>query len=207
MQNKILSKLESFEDKDSGWSLYEILNLKININNYSPIHCGYTSSSYMKMPKFINNSKSVLNIKNNDEYCFLYSIVAALHPAAPNKNPNRTTSYPHFSKILKYDCIEFPINLRDIPKFENMNNLSINIFIVEESGKSSVVPLCLSKTNFTPHVNLLLLQCNEDDANNAIVDYKHIKTRKYFALIQNLSRLLCQQTADKKIKKYFVNAV
>lgn len=60
-----------------------------------------------------------------------------------------------------------------------MNNLSINVFTTKNN--KSVVPLF--------SINLLLLQqCNNDIAG----------TRKYFALIQDLSRLLCRQTANVK---------
>lgn len=41
---------------------------------------------------------------------------------------------------------------------------------------------------------------NDDDEDISTVDYKNIKTQKHFALIQNLSRLLCKQTVDIKHK-------
>lgn len=62
------------------------------------------------MPKFIQNSKAVLNIQNNDEFCFLWSIVAALKPQTINAC--RTSSYPSFREVLKYEGISLPIKLR-----------------------------------------------------------------------------------------------
>nr|CAH7717106.1 unnamed protein product [Callosobruchus chinensis] len=38
IQNNILNKLEEFQERDSGWSLYEIIQLKINFNSYTPIN-------------------------------------------------------------------------------------------------------------------------------------------------------------------------
>nr|CAI5829835.1 unnamed protein product [Callosobruchus analis] len=38
IQNNILTKLEEFQERDSGWSLYEIIQLKINYNSYTPIN-------------------------------------------------------------------------------------------------------------------------------------------------------------------------
>jgi hypothetical protein len=84
VNDKILTKLEDFQEKDSGWALYEILYLKVNINKYNPIKVGF--STYCDLPTFIQNTKSVINIKNNDEYCFLWSVVCALYPAVKNKN-------------------------------------------------------------------------------------------------------------------------
>lgn len=38
------------------------------------------------------------------------------HPV--DKNADRTSSYPHFKNILKYDGIDFPINIKHIPKLK-----------------------------------------------------------------------------------------
>jgi hypothetical protein len=86
----------------------EILYIKININSNNPINVGI--STYVDLPSFIRKTKSVINIKNNDNTVFC----------------GRVSSYTHFSKLLKYDGIKFPIALKDIPKFEMMNALSIN---------------------------------------------------------------------------------
>jgi hypothetical protein len=62
----------------------------------------------------------------NTVFCGLWSVVCALRPANVEKNCSRVSSYPHFSKLLKYDGIKFAIALKDIPKFEMMNALSIS---------------------------------------------------------------------------------
>ena len=127
--DRILKKLEEFQERDSGWALYEILSLKVNINKYVPLKGGAITSSYMDVPKFIKLKKAVVNVKNNDNFCFLWSIVSALHPA--KKNSNRIESYPHFSTILKFDNINFPISFKDIGRFEVMNRLRINVYGIE----------------------------------------------------------------------------
>lgn len=33
LQIKIVTKLEEFQERDSGWALFELLQLKVNINN------------------------------------------------------------------------------------------------------------------------------------------------------------------------------
>ncbi|VEN36308.1 unnamed protein product, partial [Callosobruchus maculatus] len=69
---KILKKFDDFQEKDSGWALLRILHLKVNINQYTPINIGI--STYIEVPEFIKKSKSVINIKNNDSYCFLCKV-------------------------------------------------------------------------------------------------------------------------------------
>nr|CAH7768883.1 unnamed protein product [Callosobruchus chinensis] len=208
IQNNILNKLEEFQERDSGWSLYEII-LKINFNSYTPINVGI--STYIEMPKFIQKTKAVLNIQNKDQNCFLWCIVAALNPCV--RNSNRTSSYPHFSRILKYDGIDFPISLKDIPIFEKMNNLSINVFTLE---KKEVVPVCLSQSEFLTTINLLMLPVssfyypndNGDDDDGDIQmelseNIQNFKAFYHFALIKDLSRLLRRQTTDLTHKRFY----
>lgn len=65
-----------------------------------------------------------------DQYCSLWPVVAALYPHNENKNPRRTNAYPHFSQVLKYDNIKFPISLKNIPLFKKQNKLCINVFMI-----------------------------------------------------------------------------
>nr|CAH7768782.1 unnamed protein product [Callosobruchus chinensis] len=136
VNDKILVKFEEFQEKASGWALLEILHLKVNINEYNPIGVGV--STFIDLPPFVRNSKSVINIENNDPYCFLWSVVCALYPAPKDKNVSRVSSYPHFSKVLKLGNIKFPITLKDIPNSPRINllMLSCNNFNAEDSSDS-----------------------------------------------------------------------
>nr|CAI5863254.1 unnamed protein product [Callosobruchus analis] len=145
VNDKMLVKFDDFQEKDSGWALLEILHLK----RWYIYICRFTTV-YKKF-------ESVINIKNNDPYCSLWSIVCALYPAPKDKNVSRVSSYPHFSKVLKFGNIKFPITLKDIPNFEQLNGLAINVFTVVDK---EVAPLLLSKSNHSPRINLLMLSCN-----------------------------------------------
>lgn len=50
-----------------------IINLKVNINKYSTI----TGSVYIKLPQDLELKKAVVNVQNNDNYCFLWAIISA----------------------------------------------------------------------------------------------------------------------------------
>jgi hypothetical protein len=161
---------------------------------------------YVDLPSFIRKTKSVINIKNNDEYCFLWSVVCALRPANAEKNCSRVSSYPHFSKLLKYDGMKFPIALKYIPKFEMMNALSINVFTIKEE---EILLLLLSKSHYTHRINLLLLTSTntttttEDDDDDFYQKYKNKKCLYHFAYIKNLSRLVNHQIGNIKNKTWF----
>ena len=49
-------------------------------------------SSFIKTPPEIANKKAILNIRNSDNNCFQYSILAALHPLN-NKDSNCFSYY------------------------------------------------------------------------------------------------------------------
>ena len=85
----IYKKLEDFQEMGSGWCVHHIDSMDLHIGSYKP----YGGSSYVDMPNYIKEKKAVLNIKNNDNKCFLWSVLAALHP---------------FDRHLKVQ-IEFPI--------------------------------------------------------------------------------------------------
>jgi hypothetical protein len=196
----VLVKLEEFQERDSGYALLEILQLKINMNNYNPISVGI--STYVDLPKFIKNTKSVINIQNNDHYCFLWSVVCALYPA--RLNVSRPSSYPHFSQVLKYDNIKFPIKLKDIPKFEQMNKLAINVYVIG-SNKNEISPLIISKSEFSPIINLLMISCDDivcvsDD--DDCIDSDQDCNLYHFAFIKDLSRLVGKQMGNVKNKKW-----
>ncbi|XP_044578876.1 uncharacterized protein LOC123261350 [Cotesia glomerata] len=131
--NALIRKIEEFCQEKSGWRLSEISNLVVTMSKYQPLHAGI--STWVRIPQKIINRHAVLNIENFDEYCFLWCVVAAIHPPRTSHR-ERTTSYPHFSEVLKYDGINFPIQIRDIAKFEKMNNLSINVYGLESDFSS-----------------------------------------------------------------------
>jgi hypothetical protein len=69
------TKMSEFAEKDSGWILTNILYLEINLNNFTPLR----GSTYLKLPRDIIKKKAVLNIENEDNECFKWSILAAIH--------------------------------------------------------------------------------------------------------------------------------
>lgn len=136
---------------ESGWTIESISHLEINIVKYNPLRAG----SYIPLPKHISNTKSCLNILNYDNHCFLWSIVAHMYPA--NSNPNRVSSYPHYSKIFDLSGMSFPPSFEDIKLFENNNtNISVNVYGLDKNG-SVTGPLYKTCNRKLNHVNLLYI--------------------------------------------------
>jgi hypothetical protein len=182
-------KMNDFQERDSGWALESILFLELNINKFNPLR----GSSYIPLPKDIVRKRGVLNIQNVDECCFAWSLVAAVRK--PNGDPSHPSSYEDFNTVFNFQGMSFPMKLSEISKFEQLNNISINVYGIDEiyiEGKLKyevVGPLHYTNNKKEIHINLLLI--SDDDGNN------------HYCLIQNLSKLVSQQISLHHGQKYF----
>ncbi|GFS54041.1 uncharacterized protein TNCV_3762381 [Trichonephila clavipes] len=69
---KIQNSFEEFTQRGSGWTLDKILKLELNIAKYQPL----CPSSYIPLPKKLADKKAILNIKNEDQRCFVWCLLA-----------------------------------------------------------------------------------------------------------------------------------
>ena len=96
-------------------------------------------------------SNGILNIENNDKYCFIWSILASLHPCN-NHHPNRVSIYRQYFNELNFQGFDFTNGFKcnDIHKFNEINNLSVNIFELnfyedQNQWKHKLIPIEVSK--------------------------------------------------------------
>ncbi|CAH1106179.1 unnamed protein product [Psylliodes chrysocephalus] len=175
--NPIIIELEEFQERDSGWALKKIMNLGVNINKFTP----QLGSAYIDLPPQIKNKNACINVKNDDDACFAWAVISALYPAI--KHADRTTSYPHYTNILKLKGIQFPMTVKQIPNFEKQNNLFINFTFFKKIKSIITLPNYLTKNKTDRHINLLLIQDRYDDAPSTY----------HYVWIKSLSRLLLKQ--------------
>nr|XP_015923625.2 uncharacterized protein LOC107451906 [Parasteatoda tepidariorum] len=178
-KDKLLAESSEFEEKDSGWTLSKILYLEVRINKYNPLH----GSTFIKLPEFIEKKKAVINVRNNDSKCFMWSVLAALHPQIDNAH--RVEKYATFVNELDFSGLEFPIKLQDVFKFENKNNISINVYGF--NVKNIFYPLYITKKEKEVHIDLLFITS---------------LTTSHYCYVKNLSRLLTSQYSSHDGKKF-----
>lgn len=81
----------------------------------------------MPLPSDIENKQAIINVKNNDNKCFAYSILCNLYPASDHVD--RVNNYENNLNKLNFDNLPFPMELNNIPKFEKQNiDISVNVF-------------------------------------------------------------------------------
>ena len=101
------------EMKDSGWRFDKIISMTIYFYKTQELN----SSSYVKIPI---RSDAILNIQNEDKYCFVWSILANMFPIL--KNPQRVSNYKkHFDK-LNIDGFDFRKWIYSVPMLKNLKN-------------------------------------------------------------------------------------
>ena len=160
----------------SGFAITKIIFLDIHILKSDPLQ----ASSYIDLPKEIKLKKAVVNIQNKDK-CFLWSVLAYLQP--PQWNPERVEHYKKYENTLNVKDLKFPMSLRDIPKFEKMNNLSVNVYGLTDTNKVQILKISNNYKNDQTHIDLL---------------HFTLKEKSHYAFIKNLSRLTKSQLYKRK---------
>lgn len=173
--NQLTSSIENFNSNGSNWLIDSIEGISLTTAAFKPL----SGSSFLESPDFIKSKKCCVNLKNppGDERCFLYCIIAFLHPNIQHKNKIfRLLPYIH---ELNVSGITFPVQLKDIPRFENLNpSISVSVFTIAE--KNEIVPLYITNSPRENHVRLLLLTNSTGN--------------RHYILIKKLSALIAHRT-------------
>lgn len=171
--------VENYLKESSGWNIKHVINLKIHTIMYTPL----SGSSYMDLPHSLRQSNCILNIRNIDNKCFNWSILASLYPVETEYNRVITKS---IKKELNMQGIIYPVCVSKVDKFESQNiNVSVNMFTFENN---EILPFKITNHNDRlHHINLLLLKndrgskyCLIKDLNMFLNHTKSNTGRHYF---------------------------
>lgn len=122
---EVIESALNAELRGSGFTLARIIELDVNVCRYDPLR----ASSYIDLPKFIKNKHAIINIKNDDEMCFKWAILSALHPT--RVHAEELYHYYKYSDELNFNGIDFPAHINQIGKFERLNSekeISVNVY-------------------------------------------------------------------------------
>ena len=137
--DSIVTKLVSFSSHGSGWQLSSIDKVTLKLVRFVPVR----GSSFIPFPEghLLRRDSNLLNIHNgNDENCFLYCYTAGYHLVFKKETlePPRNCFRPR-TNVLTYSNqnpaakqpvgdFDMPMSLMDISKFEDMNEVQVNVF-------------------------------------------------------------------------------
>ena len=176
----IEERIQNFNQRGSNWRFERVLSLDVHFTDFQPLR----GSTFLPLPSKISTKKAVINMKNNDDQCFKWSVVRALNPV--DIHPERVSKeLKDKSERLDWSGLKFPVDLKQIRIFEKLNpQISINVFGFE----GVVYPLRLSKSESEQTINLLLISDGE---------------KQHYCLIKSLSRLLSSQMSKHGHTKSF----
>ena len=178
----IMAKIEIYSKDGSEWVFKEVEKLEIHTVEFNPTK----GSSYINLPDWIKNKKAIVNIKNNDDKCFLWCILRYLHPKESHEEKIKDLEKYEFSFNTK--GITFPMKLKDISKFEKLNPElpGINVF---SNDNMIIYPLRMADRDCKNTIDLFLY---EGDGVS------------HYSLIKNFHRLIKSQKTKSKDGKIFI---
>ena len=194
---KIAEKVEKYSRNGSGYVMEGLSELNIYVCKYTPLAGG----SWIALPSGLETKKAnLLNIQTTDDSCFVYSCLAAKHPLPRSKKnvKNQPKSYDNHLEELDIDGLSFPMELKEIKKFEEKNNFRVNVIgyddIETEDNEGEI--------RLTPALFPLYYSDNQDpSATEANLLLLKNETNQHYVLITNLSGLLRKGT--RKNKKHY----
>lgn len=154
---RVMQNINKYTSVDgSGWEIEGLNHVLIKISlTESMDGCGV-----FKLPSKLINMKAVVNVDCTHS-CFKYAVLSVLHYNEVKEHRDRVKSYERWENELKFDELDVEcINIRsDVPKFEKMNDIKINIHVWEKGLKGIRYN---SRKNTSPRTVNLLLVVNDD---------------------------------------------
>ena len=175
-------RIDNWINEGSGWIVELIESQYINVSTYRSL----SGSSYVQLPVELRSSKKrLINIKNNDQKCFLWCQFRHINPV--KIHPGRIT---HENKklvnSLNYDGVEFHVREKGFSKIEKKNKICINVFCYENK---LTFPIYVTDQKFENSMDLLLIidenklhYVNIKDFNRFMF-HNRIKTKNTFAKV------------------------
>ena len=131
MRSDIGYRIGKFTMEGSGWAVNRLMNHDLHVISYDLLAAGI----YIPLPNEIQNKKATINIKNNDDECFIYCLGRALDPLPEKEHLDRINKHlKNVCESLGLNNIKTPVNVQDLPKIETQFNISINLYGYSDSN-------------------------------------------------------------------------
>ena len=193
MADEIEEEIQKVENSEgSGYTFVKVIKLVLHVTKWQPLY----GSSYMPLDPYIANKKAIINMKNEDDKCFMWCVLRALYPK--DKNAERIDKdLKSKQDIINMKGLCYPVSLNGIKRFEELNpNISISVlgYNKEEGG---VYPLQISKYKGCEYDIVLLLLKEAVTGENG-----EIKEKTHYTLVKNTSALIASQKNNHKGKRH-----
>ena len=155
IRSQLEQQIQVQETKESGWIFDKINSMKISFCKTTELD----GTSYGKIPL---RSNAILNVQNNDKFCFIWSTLASLYPCE-DSHPSRVNNYVQFFNELNFQNFNFTNGFKcsDVHRFDELNNLSVKIYELNfyqdgDNWKHNLLPIEISKIESGNVIDLLI---------------------------------------------------
>ena len=145
--------IQNFNQRGSNWRFERVLSLDIHFTEIIPLR----GSTFLPLPKKIRDKKAVINMKNDDDQCFKWSVTRALNPV--EKNSERITKeLKDQSERLDWSGLKFPVK-------KTKSEQIVNLLLISDGEKQhyclikSLSRLLSSQMSKHDHANSFCLNC------------------------------------------------
>ena len=191
MADEIEEEIQKVENAEgSGYTFVKVIKLVLHVTKWQPLY----GSSYIPLDPYLANKKAIINMKNEDDKCFMWCVLRALYPK--DKNSERIDKdLKSKQDIINMKGICYPVSLNGIKRFEELNpNISISVLGYNKGG---VLPLQISKHTECEYDIVLLLLKEAVTGENG-----EIKEKTHYTLVKNKSALITSQKNNHKGKRH-----
>ena len=175
VNRRLLNFIEVYKHNGSGWVFSNFTSLQLTLGHLDPLR----ASAFLPLPRWIQAKRAVVNGIGTGDDCFKWAVLAGMHPV--NDNAHRMDKYVEHVNKYDFPSLRFPVPLSSIASFAKANNLSINVYGIEDD-KKVIYPLCVSQAVVPGrYVDLLLYERN---------------STRHYTNIKNFRRLVSSQLGN-----------
>ena len=182
----IKAQTENPKFPESGFTLDKIMHLHIKFHRLVLKR----GSSYIKLAKWLQSKKAVINPQNKDEECFKWAVIEALHYKEIKHHPERISLLIPYENQYNWEGLQFPVSIKKIDKFEKKNpGIAVNaLFSIKKNQNIYTARRSERNVKCKKQVNLLM-----------VVD----RENRHYIAIKRISRLLKSLNAAHKGAYHF----
>lgn len=149
IEGQFKENIDKINKSGSGKAFIRVIQMDINISKSKNIFGG----NFTELEDKIKLKRACINIKNKDQKCFLWSLLASKYYTIEKKIEVRYYK-KYLDKIVVPENATFPVNIDDIESWENANDMRINVFSLND--ELELIPEYTRQKNNKNLVNLLL---------------------------------------------------
>jgi hypothetical protein len=180
-KNQIEEFVNEQFDKFQEWTNECHNNSHLVINNLSQVAVQTSQQNiprggtYIELPDKIKNKNACVNIRNKDNMCFKWCFLAYKHyDTIKSHHKSESKTYKKYDEEFKLpNKVTYPIQIKDIPKIEKLNNVKINVFDLDNKQEPKVL-----YNNRERNDNILNLLLVESENNSHYVWIKNLDRLK-----------------------------